>query len=697
MSRNQILIKLACLLVLLFALGLPILSYWETWLLAFCVLGLIFGVPRFTARGVTVVSAMAMLLVLVRLSMPTLEIEEGHNVFLYKKSGGVLEAELPKAVFDDWREAFSTLYSARDDKEISWYNAGVPDSLYGSSSDALWSGAKYSRRVNDIDFDSLATFRGTFVNDLKYNYFAGDLHRRLMPFWVMYEFPAMRDFGTLYWKGSAWVSGENGNIQRVYHAEREGMALGRADYPRRVYLFFMPGVWPESVEKVPYLNLPPGKSWENLRERTTHPEVRLERPWQVVGGEQVVNLLGAALALSLVFGCFSIRSSAYFKGASLLVLAIGVMHVLLYFDWGHTLGTDYAPHGGGDDGMFHDYWGVMMAESLMKGDVVDALRGVEDVYYFTPGLRYFRMLEKIVFGSTHLGYYLVLALCPLVIYGLARCFVGTPWAMLMALVFLLIPASWNFSFSQYVLLGRLGYPASMGNILFFLGAALWLRNAFGVLCCGRSSLLFLGGVCLFLAVFMRPNNAIPVAVLGGLFVLWMLSNRRWLVALLVIAGMGTGLWMPLHNLVYGQAFYLITNSTGVALTVSTGDYIQAASDFLSGREGSESVAFVSERLRQIFLSPPQIYPSWMDVFAPAGVALRLLALLLVLGGLVRVRWKDIPFSLMAVAMLASFPFLLFIFFPQPRYAMLGWDLAIMLGFVIVVRYVLGPWQVRRAS
>ena len=64
----------------------------------------------------------------------------------------------------------------------------------------------------------------------------------------------------------------------------------------------------------------------------------------------------------------------------------------------------YRPLDGGDDGMTYEGYARNIVRFVLAGDIVSALRGNEPVYYFTPGFRYVRALEHVMFGETYLGY-----------------------------------------------------------------------------------------------------------------------------------------------------------------------------------------------------------------------------------------------------------------------------------------------------
>src|SRR5262249_44719160 len=62
------------------------------------------------------------------------------------------------------------------------------------------------------------------------------------------------------------------------------------------------------------------------------------------------------------------------------------------------------PFDGGDDGLVYDGLARSMLRQLLAGDVGGALEGGESVFFFTPGMRYLRAAEHLIFGETYFGY-----------------------------------------------------------------------------------------------------------------------------------------------------------------------------------------------------------------------------------------------------------------------------------------------------
>jgi hypothetical protein len=224
-----------------------------------------------------------------------------------------------------------------------------------------------------------------------------------------------------------------------------------------------------------------------------------------------------------------------------------------------------------------------MLQQLVAGDVRGALRGGEDVFYFTPGTRYLRAVEHVIFGESYLGYLSLMLGLPLLVLAMYRRFLPPRWALALALIFAATPLGVIFGSSLvlYVKWAARGFGDPAAYALFVAGFVLLLgrpdrgpRDRFAS-ACGA-------GLCFALALFARPNTAPAAGVLlggAGLAALWQHQFRR-------LAGMCLGflpvLGMALHNWVYGGVFALFTSTATHYSTLVTPPsvYLAALSELL---------------------------------------------------------------------------------------------------------------------
>jgi hypothetical protein len=195
----------------------------------------------------------------------------------------------------------------------------------------------------------------------------------------------------------------------------------------------------------------------------------------------------------------------------------------------------------------------------MAGDIAAALEGSEPVFYFTPGLRYLRAAEHLIFGESYLGYLSLILLLPFLAFAMFRRFLPLRWALALTFVFAAVPIGVVFGSSlvQYVKWAARGFADPAAYVFFIAGFVLLVgRTVAGPR--NRFAGAAWAGLLFALALFMRPNLAPAAGILlagAGLVALWQRHYRR-------VAGLCIGflpvLGMALHNWVYGGALVLFT-------------------------------------------------------------------------------------------------------------------------------------------
>jgi hypothetical protein len=336
--------------------------------------------------------------------------------------------------------------------------------------------------------------------------------------------------------------------------------------------------------------------------------------------EPGLALIGTAVVLALL-----VRVRALRLVPPLALVAITL--AMVFFNDASFLGG-VRPFDSGDDGLVYDGFARVMLRQLMAGDIAGALEGSEPVFYFTPGLRYLRAAEHLIFGESYLGYLSLMLLLPFLAFAMFRRFLPLRWALALTLVFAAVPIGVVFGSSlvQYVKWAARGFADPAAYVFFLAGFVLLTgrtvagpRNRFaGALCAG---LLFA------LALFMRPNIAPAAGILlagAGLVALWQRHYRR-------VAGLCIGflpvLGMALHNWVYGGALvpFTATAAHPVLLAMPPAAYLAAL-----GELGHLDLAgeHVTRALRQIggWLSGPSEALAMAPLHAAAIVVLVRMAL-----------------------------------------------------------------------
>jgi hypothetical protein len=351
-----------------------------------------------------------------------------------------------------------------------------------------------------------------------------------------------------------------------------------------------------------------------------------------------------------------------------------------------TLLGGVRPFDAGNDGLVYDSWARLMVQQLLAGDVVGALMGGETVFYFTPGSRYLRAVEHLIFGETSFGTVSLLLLLPFLVFVSFQRYFTARTALAMVLIFVAIPigALFGSTFFIYVKHAAHGFGDSAAAILFLAG----VLGIVGISSQGPSARFAsaFGTALLFaVAVFLRPNFAIGAAVLlggAGLAALWQHQNQR-------LAGLCLGFLpvfsMALHNWYYGGVFVLFSRHTNLAqsMPMPPGAYVAALWELLRLDFAGGDFARGARQIGRMLLGPSESI-----AMAPVHAA----ALLIVVRVLLSRRYEG-WLRLMAGATLGLYtPALFFLY--SDRYQIIAWLLTLLVCCVWVRDEGL-PWLNRR--
>jgi len=661
--------KLLIGLILIPVIGVPIVETWKFFLLSMAWIGLLYATPKLDARRLLAVLTIVVVVLIVKSLLPHAEIEEGHNVFVTLNEGEVLERELPEKVFNSWKRRFDALYTPKiaSTKPYTWKSSAIPDSLFVHSSDANFREAKYSRQVDSIYFNNLWDFRGGFSNEGKYNYWQGEMSRREMPFFVMYEFSEASVGSSITWKGQIFWEEKKGEFREINHIDVSSKEITSNDIGMRLFAMFTP-----KVERSIYFKL--DKS------------IKLQLIYFL---DSLLTIFATVFVLMITM---KVQKSPWIRSGVIFSSAYLIMVLLLSMQAGKLVENSYPPHGGGDDGLVHESWGRVMALHIAEGDIVEALRGVESVYWFTPGTRYFRMVEKLIFGDTNLGYALVLSFFPILIFHLFNHLTNRQWSLSVTAIFMLLPVG-NFNFLNYVANGaKLGYGEAIAGFMFLLGLLLALKTEpkWG----GRYkslSLVWLCGALLAASMFVRPNFAFAVVALALLYSWGVFNRRDYFSIAALFLGLSLAWWMPFHNWFYGNEFYLISKSgSTIMITIGIQDYLSAIVDLLSGEDSSHSLRLAKNQINAWLFDLGLVVKNFLAPVAWGYLLFKLVAFIIMtvfsLHWLIRSdRIKNSDIFVIATLALSSLAPLMVIFSTHYRYALLGWDLMIMSFIVLLFR------------
>lgn len=661
--RGDLLVKLAAALLLLPAAGPPVLETWEALALAAALLAIAFGDCRRGWWRIPIAATLVLAAMGLKGTLPRADIAEAHNSFLLPEDGGPLEKGLPPEIFTNWKAQFDALYpTPAEVVPNSWraLEAG-PESLYAGSSDAIWRPAKYTRQVDTISFRTLAEFRGGFANQLDENFYAGDLVREEMPFYVMYELTPASVGSRLRWSGQVFWEQSDSRYEEIRHDRAGERTIEPHDAGKRVYAVFFPM-------------------------RDSEFELRLvpSRTLRLAAWAEALLVLVGLGGVSLVIRP---RWSAYLRASSIFLIGYFVLIAGYPEPSSARLGKSYLPHGNSSDGgLAYEVHGRTMAMLAGSGRIVEAMQGVEPVFGATPGTRYVRMVEKLVFGDTNHLLALMLAAVPIVVFYMMRHFVGALPAWTVTAAFLLLPIQ-HLSFLQYVTNGRTGSADGIGAGVFFLGLTLLLRHEPGATG-RRPAYVSAGGSALAASMILRPHVALAAAWVAGVYAWWSWARSDRVAAVALASGLSLALLVPFHNWYYGGELNLATRREATTLDdVSWRNLVRAPVDLLQGQVSSEAVRGARYQLTTWLVNPAYAY-------SPSSPALRWPERALRLASLVVTMWVAFAWAahrsrapaglaLVAGAALWAHAAMLVVAGLTQRY-LLAWDLSVVVLIVWVL-------------
>ena len=617
-------------------------------------------------------------------------IDEGHNVFL---PGGALEQGLPPQVYrhlaDEFDKEYPPTKRCGTNVDGCWVKGGFPDRVFAFSGDGIFYKSVFSRAVTGIDFTDPVWLRLGFINEIRYNWYAGSdvqrakrdrrfwmgMHRwqLTMPWFEMIRLPQAFVGGELCWRGE--VMWEGAGEQFSLWPSEGCRTIEPADAGRRIIGL---AIKPDTLA------------------------MRLTPPWPVWWQQ----FASGALVLVAVGGL--ILALVRFKARRLILpsILIGLSIAVIAVDDGSFLGG-VRPMDGGDDGLFYDSYGRMILQKLLALDITGALEGGEKVFYYGgPGLRYFRALEHIVFGESYLGYLSLIILLPFLVLGLFRRFVPQ-WALALIFIFIAIPIGMLFgtSYANYVKWSARGFADPAAYILFLAGV-LPIIGATSSGPNGKFSSALFGAFLLALGIFMKPIIAPAAAVLLGGAGLYTLFLRQWSRLAGLCVGFLPVFSMALHNWYFGHVFVLFSGNADhpQVLLMTPSSYLAAARELVTLNFNGGYVVRAFMQVANWLSGPSESYAT-----APVNAA----GIVILVYVIVRGRMFDPWLRLLGAAALAQHAVALFYNAASARYHYLTWFLTMLvvmawahqvgMGWlkrrypVMSGRIITNPWSQRLAS
>lgn len=548
LGRRLLLLGLAVAII-----GLPVNNLFGFAVLVFLAVVAFAGEVTPRGRSWFAAGALVFLAIATHLLLAPPRIDEGHNVFLVKEPDNGLVKGLPPDVYRIMVSEFDKVYppERRCNPTVAgcWRTGQGPDSAFAFSADGIFNKGEFSRRVDDIDFADPVWLRLGFTNEFRYSWdgsvsdvkrlrrdsrFWMGLHRwhLLMPYFVMYRFPPAFAGSQLCWQGDVIWEERAERFTLLSNAAWACRNVETADIGHRIFgLGIRPGTLAMTLDPPPVL-----------------------RAWQIAHGALKLLILAAVIGILV----------RWRRRATVLPFLLIAMCLFAIAIQDASFIGGLRPLDAGDDGLFYEGAARDIVQNLLSGNVMEALRGGESVFYYGgPGLRYLKAIERFIFGDTNLGYLVAILSLPFVYLALCRRFLSRQWALALTLIFVALPigALFGTSFFHYAKWAARGFADPAAAVAALCGLVLLVRRQdqrlvrpFGV--------AFAAGLLMALAIFIRPNLAPFVGFMlagAGLAALYARDLRR---VVGLCAGFLPAAAMPLHNWYFGGGFVLFgSNAT----------------------------------------------------------------------------------------------------------------------------------------
>ncbi len=646
----QNLVKFLILCLIITILGFPLNQLWQLMLLLLTGIALWVGTLKLNWRSGVGILVLAGIALTIKSFLPLpVPIEAGHQIFLSSTYGQGLKEQLPAPVYQHLLQAFNHAYPKS--KQCSeqdygcWKMVPAPEQPFAWSADNFWQKPKYSRQVRSINFNSQSSLRLGIVNTPQFNLYQhiSDIKRDPIPYYVMYQFPKAWSGTRMCWRGTTiWKTDAGYEV-----LENQCKEITTPDQH----------VWGISIAP------------NNPLSMFIEPPVHV-RTWLIV--EQLIIICSVLLILLL---------SVTGNHRKLIVPSLSVISTLItVYILKPAMLLGYPAQASGGDGLVHEGFGRLIAQWIHSGNYALALQGGEPVFYFMPGLRYFRAFEKIFFGDTNFAYLILVCLLPLVVLFLLKQILSKKWSYILFGMFTFVPVFAGFGFAQFVYVKELikGHAEPLGYGAFILGLGLVLASLknqrYKYLCYG-----FLANLAFAISILMRPNLIVGAGIFLLLTNLWLLAHKRYQEFIVTSIGISPVLLLALHNWWFGGQFVLLTSAAeaSVNLSMPPWTYIEALQDFVNRTVDSQAIQAVKHQLYD--------WNKWRNFYRLIPLAVTLYVAVA----------RNTNYWIRSLALTAlSMQATLFFYVASGRYAFLPWMLTFLV-FVVTLEEKIIPWIVRR--
>ncbi len=365
------------------------------------------------------------------------DINEAHSTFFSEKDIKTISNFLPEEIIDkiriDYLEKFDIDRALKSytgqifsSKENFNKNKFIENDFAFSTENYFFKNI-YTRSVNKINFKNREELRLAQINTLNYNLAFDKEFRRNIPYYVFYEIPNSYKNSKICGKGNIYY--KFNSINDDLDSKKKGFNKLKTECIKLDNNFSSFNLVGYSINTDDQLSI---KLYENNSKK-------------IFSFLSIFSNILFIFIFYIVFFNFKNFNKTYFL--VFLLSLISTILIIIIKDQNLLFGLRYFR--GGADGLFHEYQGFEIIKNFYNLNIINVLRGGEDVYYFMPGLRYFIALGKIFNGDTSYTYLITGMLLPIFIYNLLRNLISQKIALIATISFLFIPIFENIGFGHF--------------------------------------------------------------------------------------------------------------------------------------------------------------------------------------------------------------------------------------------------------
>ena len=573
------LIKLSILSIVLLFLRLPILNPILIFLFFFLLIFVFTGEIRRFNKYSFVLSIISIIIFSFSFFFSFPKIHEGHNYLIFVEDDSKeLKKALPENIYELAKERFNLKYpeELQCDKEIygCWRFFGDIKRPFSFSADGFWQKTDMSRIVYEISSNELLKSRTGFLNTLAPN---GDTisnwysdrfsnknpNRKDAPYFVKWRFPENAK-GKLCTKGNIAKKINNKNFIFEFNSNINCITLNKNILP---------------IELI-------GLQFDQNDSFSVSYDL-----------SNKLNTFKIVVLLVKILSCL-IFVFSWIKPRYNFALPIYGISFLSNFVWGGEKlfqSHYYLFLDGVGDPLLHWGFGKWITESIKLGNLYEAFLGVENIYYFMPGYRYFRSLEMVIFGESSILTYFSVILMPSLLYFILRKFLPALHSLISIIILLIIVPSYAESVSHY--------PESIGYFFALLGIIFGITNSESNDDIFKN--IFLCSFFFGLSIFVRPN-LLPASLLfiAG-FLAFSKPFPNYKVFIFSALGIAPAFFPLMHNLFFGNEFVILTKAATIKenILAPPGYWSQAFFALINGDWNNEKLIYILNHFARYILGP----------------------------------------------------------------------------------------------